>query len=372
MPSTDSLRPRTATGQVVTNSRLKTNWAVWSAETSAASSPLDTPERSSSSSLSSLEEDEEHNNVVPFPELEIPELDLQIPPIRLQSLQRYKKTEPLTSISTVPDYDLARFFALAQPKINMHAETPQIFHGDGCASENPVDFLKPFNRTMRQQTIATSSDKLDAFGDYLGTSSRAETWFKALPPADKATWTAFVIAFEKRWPLVTIAEKTKAEYERELLDHVLPSTERKRYSSPPTQTSIKLPDVVKDLLKDEEYKTWTEFAKAVTELKGSRLAEKQEQRTRQAQELKALRAEVARVQLQVPPQNPMANLQNQFSKMALSPTIPPHAPSANSTFTRVSATSNQQSQQPTYSLSASHSATAVHDNRRDEDQQSNN
>jgi hypothetical protein len=33
------------------------------------------------------------------------------------------------------------------------------------------------------------------------------------------------------------------------------------------QVHNKLPDVVKDLLKDEEYKTWTEFTKAVTELK---------------------------------------------------------------------------------------------------------
>lgn len=42
------------------------------------------------------------------------------------------------------------------------------------------------------------------------------------------------------------------------------------------QVCSKLPDVVKDMLKDEEYKTWTEFMKAVTELKGNQLVEKQE------------------------------------------------------------------------------------------------
>lgn len=115
-----------------------------------------------------------------------------------------------------------------------------------------------------------------------------------------------------------IAEKTKAEYERELLDHILLSAEVgkkttmydrecwmhiawaakmlqfatsagiEQSTSMIWQVRNKLPDVVKDLLKDEEYKTWTEFTKAVTELKGSRLAEKQEQKMRQAQELSTL------------------------------------------------------------------------------------
>ncbi|KAG0694730.1 hypothetical protein DFH29DRAFT_1006073 [Suillus ampliporus] len=160
-----------------------------------------------------------------------------------------------------------------------------------------------------------SSDKTDAFRDYLGTTSQAETWFKALTPSDKATWAIFVTAFERRWPPVTIAEKTKAEYEKELLEHVLLSTDvgkkTKLYdrecwthvawaaktlqfatsagieqgTSMIWQVRSKLPDVVKDLLKNEEYKNWTEFAKAVMELKGSRLAEKQEQHVKQSQEL---------------------------------------------------------------------------------------
>ncbi|KAG2031232.1 hypothetical protein BDR03DRAFT_1016265 [Suillus americanus] len=107
----------------------------------------------------------------------------------------------------------------------MPTETPQIFHGDGWASENPADFLKSFNCAMRQQSITVSNDKLDAFGDYLGTSSQAEVWFKALSSTDKASWPLFVAVFEVHWPPVKIVEKTKAEYEKELLDHVLQSTE---------------------------------------------------------------------------------------------------------------------------------------------------
>ncbi|KAG1760236.1 hypothetical protein EDD22DRAFT_781433 [Suillus occidentalis] len=261
----------------------------------------------------------------------------------------------------------------------MPTETPQIFHGDGRASENPADFLKSFNRAMRQQAVTLLSDKLEAYGDYLGTSSQAETWFKALSSTDKTTWAAFVAAFEKRWPPVIIAEKTKAEYERELLEHILSSTEVgkkttmydrecwthvawaaktlqlatsagiEQSTSMIWQVRSKLPDVVKDLLKDEEYKTWTEFTKAVTELKGNRLAEKQEQKTKQAQELTTLRADLARVQARTTPQNPIAALQNQFNKMSISATAPSNIPSTNSAFTRVPMAFNRQSQQPTYS-----------------------
>ncbi|KAG1846543.1 hypothetical protein F4604DRAFT_1936382 [Suillus subluteus] len=240
----------------------------------------------------------------------------------------------------------------------MPMETPQIFHGNGRAAENPADFLKSFNRAMRQQAVVQLSDKLDAYGDYLGTTSQAETWFKALPSSDKISWTAFVTAFEKRWPPVIIAEKTTAEYERELLDHVLASADVgkkmtlydrecwthvawaaktlqlatnagiEQGTSMIWQVRSKLPDVVKDLLKDEEYKMWTEFTKAVTDLKGSRLAEKQEQRTKQ---------------------NPVAALQNQFNKMSINSTTAPSTASINNTYTRVPAAFNQQNQQQTYS-----------------------
>jgi hypothetical protein len=43
------------------------------------------------------------------------------------------------------------------------------------------------------------------------------------------------------------------------------------------QVPSMLPDIVKDLLKDEDYTNWAELAKVVMDLKGSRLVEKQEQ-----------------------------------------------------------------------------------------------
>lgn len=228
-----NLRRRAPTGLAITNIDARTNWSNWSSEASTNSSPLDTPkrslhstpQRSRSSSLSSLENDEDRSNLIPFPELEVPELDLKLPLLIFRPPTRCLKTKPLKSSSTIPTYDLARFFAIGQPKAAMPTEIPQIFHGDGQTSENPVDFLKSFNWAMRQQSITTSTDKLDAFGDYLGTGSQAEAWFKAIPSANKATWQAFITAFEARWPSVEIVEKTKAEYEKELLDHTLLSAD---------------------------------------------------------------------------------------------------------------------------------------------------
>jgi hypothetical protein len=88
---------------------------------------LDTPEssahnmlnRSSLSLLSSTEEEEEINNNIPFLEL-----DLELPLFRLKLRLSHSKTELLTSIAVVPDCDLDKFFALAQPKVSMLTETP--------------------------------------------------------------------------------------------------------------------------------------------------------------------------------------------------------------------------------------------------------
>jgi hypothetical protein len=140
----------------------------------------------------------------------------------------------------------------------------------------------------------------------------------------------------------------KAEYKKELLEHILGSREVgkktmlydrecwthvawatkaqqlamdagiKQSTSMIWQVCSKLPDVVKDLLKDEEYAKWEEFTKAVMDLKGSRLAEKQEQHVKQMQELRELQADLARIQTQAPMQSPITSLQNQFSKMSLS------------------------------------------------------
>ncbi|KAG2050052.1 hypothetical protein BDR06DRAFT_892644 [Suillus hirtellus] len=243
----------------------------------------------------------------------------------------------------------------------MPTETLQIFHGDGHAKENPADFLKSFNHAMRQQSITVSTDKLDAFGDYLGTSSQAEVWFKGLSSANKTSWPTFVAAFETRWPPIVIAEKTKAEYEKELLEHQLLEAaigtktilyDRECWAHEAWATKVMqlatsagiaastsmiwqvrglLPSIVKDLLKDDEYMDWAAFIKEVKELKGTRLAEKKEQHTKQEQEVNMLHADIARLQQRNPAQNSISALQNQLSRMSINSQTLSNIPQTNST-----------------------------------------
>ncbi|KAG1738816.1 uncharacterized protein EDB91DRAFT_1248976 [Suillus paluster] len=58
-------------------------------------------------------------------------------------------------------------------------------------------------------------------GYYARTGLDTEKWFKALTSNVKTTWILFVNAFESHWPPIIVAEKTKAEHERELLEHLM-------------------------------------------------------------------------------------------------------------------------------------------------------
>ncbi|KAG0708675.1 hypothetical protein DFH29DRAFT_870807 [Suillus ampliporus] len=151
---------------------------------------------------------------------------------------------------------------------------------------------------MRQQSITLVNEKLEAFDDCLSTGAEAEVWLKALPTTPKATWSTFITVFELCWPPIIIVEKTKAEYEKELLERLLADAETHitwtaKVLQLATSAGIEastsmiwqvhgcLPTVIKDLSKDEEYKDWAEFMKNVTELKSTQLLDKKEQYTRQ-------------------------------------------------------------------------------------------
>ncbi|KAG1747817.1 uncharacterized protein EDB91DRAFT_1245303 [Suillus paluster] len=336
------------------------------------------PEHSPSSLLTSLDSAEKCSTIS-SPELEIPDLDLELSQFESETPSRYRKAEPITSTPTTPDYNLSAFFALAEPKHSMPTETPQIFHGDERKSENPADFLKLFNRAMQEQATIASNNKLEAFGDYLGTGSEAEVWFKGLTTTQTATWTTFVTVFEMWWPPMEIAKKTKADQERKLLEHRLTDADvgtkttlydRECWSHEAWATKAQqlatsagievstamiwqvrggLPNVIKDLLKDDEYKNWAEFTKEVKELKGNRLLEKKEQHSKQECEVNKLRADIARLQQRSTTQNPISAIQNQFSRMSIAPPKPYNMTTNNSTITRTPAQQMNQFTQQTIS-----------------------
>jgi hypothetical protein len=123
------------------------------------------------------------------------------------------------------------------------------------------------------------------------------------------------------------------------------------------QVRSTLPDIVKDLLKDEEYTNWAEFTKAVTELKGSRLVEKQEQHNRQTQEFNALKTDLARIHQRTPIPNPVDALQKQLNQMSINTTNSTTTPQSNSGYARAPASQNRQNAQSTYSRQPSNTTT---------------
>jgi hypothetical protein len=173
----------------------------------------------------------------------------------------------------------------------------------------------------------------------------------------------FIKEFEIHWPPIVIAEKTKAEYEKELLDFLLTNQEvgmrtmlydRKCWmhvvwatkalqlamstgivssTSMIWQVRGKLPSMVKDLLKDTEYTNWVEFIKEVMELKGTWLMEKKEQHAKQECEVSLLCADVAHLQQCNIMQNLITALQNQFLQMSINPSVKSNTTHSNNTIT---------------------------------------
>ncbi|KAG1827349.1 uncharacterized protein BJ212DRAFT_1256638 [Suillus subaureus] len=255
---------------------------------------------------------------------------------------------------------------------------PKIFHRDGCKSKNPMDFLKSFNQAMRQQSITMLTDKIEAFGNYLGTGSDAEIWFKVLTASSKATWAAFVVKFEVQWLPIIVTEKTKAEFKRELMEHLLSDTDvgtkttlynrecwmHEAWVTKALQlanragiaasTSIiwqvrgQLPSIIKDLLKADEYVDWAAFTMEVKGLKGNRFLEKKEQYNRQEYEVNVLCVDVVCLQQCNPTQNSLVALQNQLLQMSINPMKAPNTPLGNSTVLCMPTSQMNQYQQPTF------------------------
>jgi hypothetical protein len=91
------------------------------------------------------------------------------------------------------------------------------FIGDGSDKQQPVDFLKKFNRAMCDSRVTTDIALIKAFGDYLKTDSPAEDWYTDQDtPNTKPAWDVFETAFKTHFPGVQKAKKSPADLEREL------------------------------------------------------------------------------------------------------------------------------------------------------------
>ena len=80
-------------------------------------------------------------------------------------------------------------------------------------------FLKAFNHIIQENSnIASDSEKMEAFKDYLAGGSAVEKWYDSLSSTECYSWDKFRLAVEIRWPPIPQAVKMTRDYEKELLE----------------------------------------------------------------------------------------------------------------------------------------------------------
>ena len=86
--------------------------------------------------------------------------------------------------------------------------------------QDPQDFMNKLERIILMKTGLTETDKVRFLELSLKAKSPAAAWFVTLQKADKTTFAAARTAFEVRWPIKAITEKTTAE-KQALLDETI-------------------------------------------------------------------------------------------------------------------------------------------------------
>ncbi|KAJ6603400.1 hypothetical protein DFH09DRAFT_1354627 [Mycena vulgaris] len=222
--------------------------------------------------------------------------------------------------------------------IDMAGLNDKMFYGDGRVGDwNPRDYIKKIKRGFVGRTGVGENDKVEMFGLSLASSSAAEAWFDALPPADTASWAMLEAAFNKKWPKEAPEEKSAQELSDEMMELELREDEmgkkvevdgiavyghvrwakRMAILSEKDTTGHMIPMVRKKLppamreLVNNAHKTWPEFLKAVREVSVQDLLEAIEKEKR-------LRAFETALQA-----SPTAPLRTAFAKASISSQPPP-------------------------------------------------
>lgn len=86
--------------------------------------------------------------------------------------------------------------------------------------QDPQDFMNRLERIILMKTGLSEPEKVRFFELSLKAKSPAAAWFATLTKANKATFTTARDAFELRWPVKAITEKTTAE-KQALLDETI-------------------------------------------------------------------------------------------------------------------------------------------------------
>jgi hypothetical protein len=86
--------------------------------------------------------------------------------------------------------------------------------------QDPQDFMNRLERVILMKTGLTEPEKVRFFELSLKAKSPAAAWFITLNDGNKKSFAAARMAFELRWPIKAITEKTTAE-KQALLDETI-------------------------------------------------------------------------------------------------------------------------------------------------------
>jgi hypothetical protein len=104
-----------------------------------------------------------------------------------------------------------------------------VFYGDHTDAARAQEWIRGLRREFRKLQTTSDADKIGTFEDWLGVGSVAETWYKALPAAERDTWEHLEASFTRRWPPVTTPTETIPELAQRLLAEHLPDEEVGEY-----------------------------------------------------------------------------------------------------------------------------------------------
>ncbi|THU78995.1 hypothetical protein K435DRAFT_811079 [Dendrothele bispora CBS 962.96] len=237
------------------------------------------------------------------------------------------------------------------------------FVGDGSnPRENPHNFLRKWQLSLTKlKKDAEDKEKVSSFQLYCSVGSAADEWFDELTLEQKSSMASFIAAFEKRWPKVKAAKKTRAEYEVELLGHKLAEEDVGKkvelYGQEVfthmawaekirelvqgagvdiTTSSIYLGQVrqnIPDALQDElkgEYANWEGYLTAVKGLSAdtvTRISRRLQEARTEKQSIANQLAELQRMRIPQLPASPTAPLRRAMANTSISDIRPPRFPS---------------------------------------------
>jgi hypothetical protein len=162
------------------------------------------------------EEEDERRKPLQFPTVEPPSPPRDPPqtpvptPIKLRATQATVPSHKLTS--QIPTLVTT---TSATPHMSNATGPPALFHGR--SDENAQNFLRGTEMYILINGVKDEAVKVAIFSTLISAGSQADLWWTNLDTAHKASWSAVRTAFIAKWPAIVAADKTKLEYQKELL-----------------------------------------------------------------------------------------------------------------------------------------------------------